>query len=464
MLKLEKIRYSDKHKIYKLTQDPKLMKYIGNGKIWSIDMVNKFLNYNVNSKTSYKIMFNNKLIGLIWVKKINKENTIFISREYQGKGLGSKTVKLFNKILSDNDIYYYFQYINVNNIKSLRLFNKNNIFKIKNDNKYKNTYKFIQITKFFYKEPELKKLDKFIYFKDMIDKKDLKKLFNLLKKFKVKKYKYKTKFNDNILENNIVILKNYYTEYYLNKITDYFSEECRLKCRFGDNKPPESIFKKNKDKIYKWSIDKFDYINNYTFYEYLYNHKHKVCSNFDITIVLSLLKIFKPTNMLDFSAGWGDRLIGAIAYGTKYTGVDPSECMSPIYKKIIKELAHNKNNYNVIKKPFEKVKLKNNNYDFIFTSPPFFKLEIYEDSELQSSSYNLEDWKNNFLYPSILKCSKYLKKDCYFTLYIEDYYDACYVDNMFKYIEKNKLFNYIGNIYIFNEITNKFRKIFVWKK
>lgn len=74
------------------------------------------------------------------------------------------------------------------------------------------------------------------------------------------------------------------------------------------------------------------------------------------------------------------------------------------------------------------------------------------------------EWKTKFLYPSILKCSKYLKNNSYFTLYIEDYYDAQYVDDMFKYIEKNKLFNYIGNIYIYNEITNKIRKIFVWKK
>lgn len=211
-------------------------------------------------------------------------------------------------------------------------------------------------------------------------------------------------------------------------------------------------------------MKKYGYTNNYTFYEYLYNHKYKVCSNFDITLVLPLLKIFKPTNMLDFSAGWGDRLIGAIAYGTKYTGVDPSECMEPIYKNIINTLSSNPNDYTVIKSPFEKVKLKENTYDFVFTSPPFFKLEIYEDSETQSSSYNLEEWKKKFLFPSIEKCSKYLKNNSYFTLYIEDYYKAQYVDDMFKYIEKKKLFNYIGNIYFYNEIRKKIRKIFVWKK
>ena len=151
-------------------------------------------------------------------------------------------------------------------------------------------------------------------------------------------------------------------------------------------------------------MKKYGYINNYTFYEYLYKYRYKVCSNFDITLVLSLLKIFKPTNMLDFSAGWGDRLIGAIAYGTKYTGVDPSECMEPIYKNIINTLASNPDDYNVIKSPFEKIKLKENSYDFVFTSPPFFKLEIYEDSETQSSSYDIEEWKNKFLFPSIEKC------------------------------------------------------------
>ena len=228
-----------------------------------------------------------------------------------------------------------------------------------------------------YTEPEYTNIQNFVLFNKGIKLNDLLDLFNKLKKYKIKKHNNNFFLKNNILlenDKNIVIKKNYHTEYYINKITDYFSEECRIKCRFGNNKSPNNIYHIFKNKIYKWCIDNNIKFNNYNFYEYLYNHKHKVCSNFDITIVLSLLKIFKPTNMLDFSAGWGDRLVGAIAYGTKYTGVDPSECMEPIYKKIIDTLADNKSDYNVIKSPFEKVKLKENSYDFVFTSPPFFKL------------------------------------------------------------------------------------------
>ena len=96
-------------------------------------------------------------------------------------------------------------------------------------------------------------------------------------------------------------------------------------------------------------------------------------------------KLFKPTNMLDFSAGWGDRLIGAIAYGTKYTGVDPSNCLKKKYLKIINTLADNTKNYRIINQPFEETDLEDNIYDFIFTSPPFFTYEVYEtDNQKQS--------------------------------------------------------------------------------
>lgn len=423
---------------------------------------------NIMNDKNLKIEYNNNIIGIILIND-NDYVSIILNKMY---------------IYDYNYIYilkYFITYCNIKKIKKFYLLvNKDkDIFKKFNfkilQEKYINNIHYIEyecdiydsLGDIYNKQTNIINNINNILTKNSIKINLLKNIFNQLYYYNIKKSKIDISLDNNILlenNNNIVIKKNYYKDFHLNKITDYFSEECRILCRFGNKPSPESVFKKNYKHIYKWSMKKYGYINNYTFYEYLYNHKYKVCSNFDITLVLSLLKIFKPTNMLDFSAGWGDRLIGAISYGTKYTGVDPSECMEPIYKNIINTLSSNPNDYTVIKSPFEKVKLKENTYDFVFTSPPFFKLEIYEDSETQSSSYNLEKWKKKFLFPSIEKCSKYLKNNSYFTLYIEDYYGAQYVDDMFKYIEKNKLFNYMGNIYFYNEITKKIRKIFVWKK
>ena len=64
-----------------------------------------------------------------------------------------------------------------------------------------------------------------------------------------------------------------------------------------------------------------------------------VASQFKPSIAKAFYDYFESENILDFSAGWGDRLVSAIAYGCDYTGVDPSECMESKYKKMISTLA-----------------------------------------------------------------------------------------------------------------------------
>ena len=73
---------------------------------------------------------------------------------------------------------------------------------------------------------------------------------------------------------------------------------------------------------------------------------------------------FNAQNILDFSAGWGDRLIAAGSLpNVKYTGVDPSKCMKPIYDKIIDTLFDDTNNYKIINEPFEIADLNNEQFD-----------------------------------------------------------------------------------------------------
>ena len=158
---------------------------------------------------------------------------------------------------------------------------------------------------------------------------DFKKLQNykpiIIKKF----YKNIPKF-----KNKIIIFKE---DYNLNKelysITDYFSHKCRSKCIFNlrEDKSIYDLFQKNKKKILKEFKKKKLDITYYNINEYLYNNFSQ-CTNFNNTVVVSVLKYLKPKKMLDFSAGWGDRLVGAIAYDCEYLGIDPSNCMNPIYK------------------------------------------------------------------------------------------------------------------------------------
>lgn len=311
------------------------------------------------------------------------------------------------------------------------------------------------------------------YYNQTITKDELFKNVKKLKKFNpinlkrnpIRKIKIK-KFNNEY----VVFLEDYNKYKNLYNITDYFSQECRVRCVYNskDKKSILEQFTENKQEILNKLVEGKK-LNHHNLTEYLYSN-YKQCTNFNTTIVISILKLFKPKKYLDMSAGWGDRLIGAISYGCQYTGVDPSECMENKYKKIIKTLvpAKYRKDYKVIKSGFETVELPENEYDLMFSSPPFFTLELYEKTENQSSEKfdSLQKWEEGFLYPSIEKTYKCLKNGGHMALYIDDYTNTNYIDKMKKYIEKEiPNFEYKGDIHWWN-ITkkNKIRKIFVWQK
>ena len=279
-------------------------------------------------------------------------------------------------------------------------------------------------------------------------------------------------------QENIIFKETYYQYRKYYDITDYFSNRCRAICVFKNPKKTEQLspyqfYQNNKTSIHILLKKKHGKVSYHNLREYIYRH-NKECSNFNTTIVVSLLKLFKPKHWLDFSAGWGDRLIGAIAYGKcKYTGVDPSECMNPNYHNMIKTLVPKKkrHNYKIIQSGFETLTSKeipNSAYDLIFTSPPFFDLEVYEKKEKQSiHQYNsLQKWLDGFLYPTLKICYLALEVKGTLALYISDFYDVKYTDTMKDWIKENlPNFKYTGNIYWWNESNPKvIRTIFTWSK
>jgi len=115
-ISLEEIKPKDLYRIYEITSNPEVMKYVGNGKQWTKENVYNFIKYNLiekkqnNSKRthySYKIVYNNDLAGIIEfhqfneLKNKNYHNKYFITRfidiKYQRKGLGYLSMQLIKK-------------------------------------------------------------------------------------------------------------------------------------------------------------------------------------------------------------------------------------------------------------------------------------------------------------------------------------------------------------------------------
>ena len=322
-----------------------------------------------------------------------------------------------------------------------------------------------------------KEFDDLIYpFRNIeISKKTMTQHFKELKTYKGKILKYnpsKRYIQKYKHKSFVVYLEHYDRNKELYSITDYFSDKCRMKCVFHlrEEKSFHELFQQNK-KLIQIDLKKNHLpLTIYNIKEYLFKH-HRPCTNFNTTMVMNIMNLFKPKRWLDCSAGWGDRLVGAIAYGKcEYQGVDPSKCMRPIYKEIITDLATKKEQkkYSVICDGFENVELKESYYDLVFTSPPFFNLEIYENESTQSiEQFNTVDkWKHGFLFPLLKKSYKSLELNGHLALYITDFKGSNYIKEMKHFIRKKiKGFKYEGDIHWwYKESPQNIRTVYIWKK
>ena len=67
-----------------------------------------------------------------------------------------------------------------------------------------------------------------------------------------------------------------------------------------------------------------------------------MASQFKTIVAKGLYNYFQAKNVLDFSAGWGDRLFAASSLDIKYLGLDPNYKLKDTYHSIIKEIGNSK--------------------------------------------------------------------------------------------------------------------------
>lgn len=326
---------------------------------------------------------------------------------------------------------------------------------------YNNYYKF-NLSRIIWLSKHIK--SKFIFYKPQeIKNKIFKSCINIFNPDKFKNYGYI------LLEDNPEDNKE------LNYLTDYFTLEERIKASFINNKSPIEYFKENKKEIIKnlnlKSINEIVNIDDwFKFDKYMFDHV-RFTNNFRISVILKILDVFKPTKWLDISSGWGDRLISAILSPTikKYYSTDPNLDLHKHYDDIREKFNVSKKDYKIKKTGFEKLKIKDYDFDFIFSSPPFFKTEKYSDYP-DDSLVNFDsekDWYENFLLFSIVKALKHLKIDCYFILNMKFHSNKdSYLSNQRLITDLKKIENlkHCGSMYYFNHHNYKPRELFVFKK
>lgn len=261
-----------------------------------------------------------------------------------------------------------------------------------------------------------------------------------------------------------------------NTLSDMFMEEQRVKCKlFTATFTPYDYFHKKTRDLAIDTIRQYGKITPCTLRETLWRSKlAKECTNFRPNLLPITVKYLldnygsdikdattTEVSILDPSSGWGDRLLGSIAAGYKYTGVDPNINLVEGYKNIIKFFKYKK--ATMICDDFLRFS-SDEKFDIVFTSPPYFDMEIYSDDNKQSTRHKGEsDWHELFLIPYLANAIRHLKQGGIMVVIINMADIHTYIYRMISDMSKNRDVTYIGMM-SYGENAKKTQPIFVWKK
>ncbi len=307
--------------------------------------------------------------------------------------------------------------------------------------------------KLFWQNPSRDQLHKYYPFCKYINL-DVKYLFANLRNYKPKwSYRTKSQYKFHNKSISLMIDKDDYDNY--NILVDYFADYIRLTARRKEQKlNPIQWYKQNTGKIP---------LNLLFARKYIYNNYYE-CREFRIFILTAIIDLIKPKKILDFSSGRGARLLSALSREDQidlYVGVDPDDRVHTIYNEIVKKFSKSPNKYKFVNLPFEDYEVEDK-FDLVFTCPPYFDTEIYNNDDTQSINRytELDSWLKNFLFKAIDKSWDSLNEGGYLMLAINDSRCVKFVDKVIAYCER---FSKTMMIPLMSRY-NKYQPIWIWQK
>jgi len=135
-------------------------------------------------------------------------------------------------------------------------------------------------------------------------------------------------------------------------------------------------------------------------------------------VAMSIYCKYRPKVILDFTMGWGGRLVGACALNIpKYIGIDNNPNLINPYKDLTKLM----NEYSstdielyftdAVKFDYSKIE-----YDMVLTSPPYYNIEEYAGQTRKTK----DEWDRDFYEPVFMKTFDNLKRGGYYCLNIPE--------------------------------------------
>lgn len=234
--------------------------------------------------------------------------------------------------------------------------------------------------------------------------------------------------------------------------------EFNERCRVGNNVVDFFTFRERLETRGKYNINFYDFISNIeefkkkkfiqtmlTYYEKTKNARglkneyivlkevYNICISainiFRPLVAVEVYQRFKPTRILDFSAGWGGRAVGAAVCSTAYIGLDINAGLRDAYNKMSAFLNSSASSAssastnsseklinmviaNAVSFDYSTI---SPGYDMVFTSPPYYFIEKYSHNESYASK---DEMDQQFYIPVFSNTFKHLLPGGHFVLNI----------------------------------------------
>lgn len=124
---------------------------------------------------------------------------------------------------------------------------------------------------------------------------------------------------------------------------------------------------------------------------------------FKPVVAKKLYKQFNPKTVLDPSAGWGGRCLGAMACNINYIGFDTNTNLKEAYDAL--SIYPSKSKVEMHFMDSSLVDYSRFEYDMVFTSPPYYKKELYEEMPYYKTK---KEFNESYLYPMVMNSYSHL--------------------------------------------------------
>jgi hypothetical protein len=178
-------------------------------------------------------------------------------------------------------------------------------------------------------------------------------------------------------------------------ITDWVIEDVRVKSRRSDTElSPHDYWQQHRDEVKAVAQNDPLGATPHNLREALWKLAPEA-GTFRPTVAVALMRRFNMTRVIDMSAGWGDRLVAAMATNgvVEYWGTDPNTDLEKRYLELAGMFAPRQSSqYTVLASKFEDAEIPHSDFDGSIISPPFLDLELYTGGDQNVPDMTLEEF------------------------------------------------------------------------